>query len=509
MPGTIRKFYGEHPLTAIVVVGFIFRFVAVIFSKGFGWIDDQFLIIEIAQSWVDKTDYYKWLPDTQGNTGPVKFSFFYTGIIYYFLNFLQWTGIDNPQTKMYFVRFIHALWSLLIIVFSHKITLRFSNIKTANTVGWIMALLWLFPFLSVRTLVEYVSIPLVLWALYLITGNNKKLTIWLLAGFLLGIAFNIRLQTALLTFGFALVLLFNKKIKETLILSLGFLIVVTIFQGLVDYYFWKYPFAQLIEYVGYNMESATAYTVGPWYVYVLFLTGILIPPYSLLMIYGFAINWKKLAIIFVPVIIFMIFHSYYPNKQERFVVTIIPLIIISGVIGWNYLLEKMKSQKCRKISRGFLIVFWIVNFLLLLPITVMYSKKARVESMAYLSAYKQINYFVIEDIGHSVVRFPPMYYLNKWVNYDAIMSDVNIKALARKKKWKLIDNQPDFVLFYQKENLEKRVQKLKKYLPALEYETTIEPGNADRVLHWLNPINANENIYIFRNAARIAEKAEM
>ena len=77
MPDTFKKFYTQHPLSSIVIVGFIFRFVAVIFSKGFGWIDDQFLIIEIAQSWVDGTDYYKWLPDTPGNDGPEKFSFFY------------------------------------------------------------------------------------------------------------------------------------------------------------------------------------------------------------------------------------------------------------------------------------------------------------------------------------------------------------------------------------------------------------------------------------------------
>jgi len=506
MPDTFKKFYTQHPLSSIVIVGFIFRFVAVIFSKGFGWIDDQFLIIEIAQSWVDGTDYYKWLPDTPGNDGPEKFSFFYTGFIFYVLKFLEWTGISDPQSKMYIVRFIHAVWSLLIIVFSYKITLKLSDLKTAKTVGWIMALLWLFPFLSVRNLVEYVSITLVLWALYLIIGENKKLTVWFLAGILLGIAFNIRLQTAFLTLGFTLVILFNKKIKETIILSLGFLFTLLIFQGLVDYYFWGYPFAQLIEYVGYNMVSADQYTVGPWYIYLLLLAGILIPPFSLLIFYGFSINWKKLAIIFVPVIIFMAFHSYYPNKQERFVITIIPLIIISGVIGWNNLLEKKQSIKWNKINRIILIFFWIINIIFLLPITVMYSKKARVESMTYLSAYKQIKYFAIEDDARTVVRFPPMYYLNKWVDYDAIMKNVSLKKLSQKRNWKVIDNQPDFVLFYQKENLEHRVEKLKKHLPDLVFETTIEPGNADRVLHWLNPINANENIYIYRNTARIPDK---
>ena len=98
-----------------------------------------------------------------------------------------------------------------------------------------------------------------------------------------------------------------------------------------------------------------------------------------------------------------------------------------------------------------------------------------------------------------------MYYLDNWLEYDAIMQDVNINKLAKQKHWELRDNQPAFVLFFQPENIEERVENLKKYLPDLIYETTIEPGNADRVLHWLNPINANENIYIYRNSAIIKE----
>ncbi|NOY51061.1 MAG: hypothetical protein GXO88_10940 [Chlorobi bacterium] len=499
----LRNYYKQNPLRTILFAGLLFRFFAVLFSKGFGWIDDQFLIIEIAQSWVDKTDYYHWLPWTTGNTGPVKFSFFYTGLMFYFFKFLEFIGISNPQGKMYFVRAIHAIWSLLIIIYGYKITLKLSNPKNAKTVGWILALLWLFPFLSVRNLIEYVSIPLILWPLYLLLNNKGKLLTWLVAGFLFGLAFNIRLQTVLLTGGIGLVFLFKNRIKEVLFLALGFIASVAIFQGLVDYYFWGYPFAQLIEYVSYNMESAQSYTVGPWFVYIMFILAVLIPPYSISLMSGFLYNWKKLAVIFVPVIIFLAFHSYYPNKQERFVVTIIPLIIISGIIGWNSILDKLNSPAWEKASRISIIIFWALNTLLLLPVSFMYSKKARVESMEYLSAYKQIEYFVIEDDNRNVTRFPPMYYLDKWVNYDAIMKDVDIKKLSLEKGWDSIGRQPDFVLFYQPDNLEERVKNIQGYLPGLVYETTIEPGMADRVLHWLNPINANENIYIYRNTARI------
>ncbi len=505
MQNNLKQYYNQNPLSLILLSGLLIRLLAVVFSKGFGWIDDQFLIIEIAQSWVDGTDYYKWLPDTPGNNGPVKFSFFYTGIVYYLLSFLELIGIDGPQSKMYFIRLIHALWSLLTIYFGYKITLSISNKKSANSVGWLLALLWLFPFLSVRTLIEFVSVPLVLWALYLVIDKikSKKLIFWFLAGILLGLAFNIRLQTALLTGGMGLVFLFEKKFLKAFIFSLGFLLSFAVFQGLIDYYFWGYPFAQLTEYVNYNMNSAGAYTVGPWYVYLFFLLGVLVPPLSIFLFTGFVFNWKKLAIIFVPVIIFLLFHSYYPNKQERFVITILPLIIISGVIGWNLILEKLNSVRWNKISQYSIVFFWIINFILLIPVSVIYSKKARVESMEYLSAYKQVKYFAIEDVNRTVLRFPPMYYLDNWLEYDAIMQNVNIKELAKQKKWEINENQPAFVLFFQPINIDKRVEDLKKYLPHLVYETTIEPGNADRVLHWLNPINANENIYIYRNSAVI------
>ena len=497
----IKSYYNNKPLEVILLVGLIVRLFSVYFSKGFGWIDDQFLIMEIAQSWVDGTDYYNWLPSSPENQGPVKFSFFYTGIIYYLLSFLELIGINGPQTKMYVIRLIHALWSLLVIKFGYQITLVLSNKNNAKTVGWIFALLWLFPFLSVRTLVEFVSVPLVLWALLLVIdkSRNNKLIYWLFAGLLLGIAFNIRLQTALLTAGMGLVFLFEKKFKETIVFSIGVLTAIALIQGIVDYYFWGYPFAQLIEYVTYNMHSAGNYTVGPWYIYIVFILSVLVPPFSILLIAGFFSNWKKIAIIFVPVLLFLIFHSYYPNKQERFVLTILPLIIISGVIGYNAILEKVNSKRWNKISHYFVVFFWTINIIALIPVSLIYSKKARVESMEYLSSYKDLKYFVIEDANRGVLRFPPMYYLDNWVEYDAIMVNENAKHLAKIKKWDKIENQPGFVLFFQPINIDARVDNLMETLPNIVYETTIEPGNADRVLHWLNPINANENIYIYRN----------
>lgn len=501
---TLKAYYSLHPLRTILFAGLVFRLLAAVFSKGFGWIDDQFLVIEIAQSWVSGTDYYHWLPAV-GNSQPAGFSFFYPGLHFVLFTFLDWTPINDPQVKMLFVRLIHALWSMLTVYFGYRVARHFSDKKTALQTGWILALLWFFPFLSVHNLVEFFSVPFVLWGLYLILKNEKKenASSLLIAGILLGIAFNVRFQTLLLTGGIGLVLFIEKKWKQAFLVATGVLISILLVQGIVDWVIWGKPFSQLSKYVLYNATHSGEYTSGPWYVYLLFILGMLIPPVSLFFITGYFYNWRKLLIIFLPTFIFLLFHALYPNKQERFITTIIPFLIISGLLGWHRFLKK--NMNLAKINRNSWVFFWILNSLLLLPVSVMYSKKARVESMVYLSRYENLQYFVIEDVNKDVLRFPPLFYLEKYIPYDAVMHKDNLKSVATSKNWKDTENQPGFVLFYEPKNLEKRVDSMKLVLPELVFEKLVVPGYLDRVLHWLNPVNDNQNIYIYRNKAVIPD----
>ncbi|MAE07247.1 MAG: hypothetical protein CL661_00625 [Bacteroidetes bacterium] len=494
-----------------MIMGGFFRLLSAIFSLGYGWHDDQFLIIEIAQSWVDGIDYYSWLPSADGTNQPEGFSFFYVGLHYLLFSFLEFIGIFNPQTKMLIVRLLHALWSMLIIYYGFKITLYLSNIDNAKLVGWLLALFWLFPMISVRNLVEYVSIPLILYGIWIVlkSYNDSKFSLWLFAGIIFGLAFNIRYQTMLITGAVGLILLVQNKWKGAFAVGLGVLITIVVFQGGLDYFIWKKPFVQLIEYVDYNMHNAARYVVSPWYTYLLFLVGILIPPISLFIFAGFFQQWRKNLILFLPILIFVIFHSYYPNKQERFVITIIPLLIIIGIIGWQYIQNKYLTGRIhRRMITVSWIVFWIVNFTLLVPVTVMYSKQARVESMCYLAKYDDINNFLIEDINQTVLRFPPQFYLQSWYNYQTLMKDDDFSEFAKKNSFLPADDQPGFVLFYQPNNIEQRVRQMKTVYPELEFETIVEPGFMDRLLTWLNPINDNQNIYLYRNKSVLPNRIE-
>ncbi len=491
-----------------MVIGLIFRLIAVVFSKGFGWIDDQFLVVEIAQSWVDGIDYYKWLPGTDYNEGPKGFSFFYVGIHYLLFTFLEFIQITDPQSKMFVIRLLHAFWSMLIIYYGFKITRLYGTEKSARLVGWLLAVFWIFPFLSVRTLVEYVSIPFFMIAIYLVlkSKRNGSLLKWIWIGFLFGLAVNIRYQTVLIAGGVGLALLLQSKWKETVYATIGGLLSIAIFQGGIDYFIWGKPFIQMSTYIGYNVSSAGQYTVGPWYHYLLFLLAALIPPVSIFLLAGFLRSYKSLLVIFIPVLLFIIFHSWYPNKQERFIVTIIPLLFISGVIGWKMLADgALNPPFMRKIIKASWIFFWIINLIAILPISTMYSKKARVESMSYLSKYENINFFLIEDVNKDVLRFPPQFYLGYFTNYEALMKKDDFEAFKKRFERLAESHHPDFILFYQPNDIEDRVEKMKTVFPDLEFETMIEPGMMDALLHYLNPINDNQNIYIYRNKARIPE----
>ncbi len=455
-------------------------------------------------------DYYNWLPDENGFGEPQGFSFFYVGFHYLLFTILEFLGIYDPNVKMFIVRILHAAWSVLIIYYGFLITEKLSNQTNAKLVGWLLAIFWVFPMISVRNLVEFVCIPPLMYGLWVIIASDKDTSIWkwIWAGMVLGIAFNIRFQTGLIIASFGLVMLFSKQIKEAFILGFGVILSIAIFQGGIDYLIWEKPFLQLFHYVSYNSDGSniSGYPQGPWYAYIIFLAGVIIPPVCLFIFAGFFKEWKKLAVIFVPVLLFMIFHSYYPNKQERFVVTIIPMLFIIGVIGWDNILKSVKTSKLASFTRGSWVFFWVINIILLIPITLMYSKKARVESMLYLGQYKEINNFMIEDVNHEVLRFPPQFYLGNYYNYHVYNKNTKFKKFRKLRISDTKEQIPGFILFYQPDSLESRVERIKKIYPNLAYETTINPGVMDKVLHWLNPINANQKIIIYRNTDIIPDK---
>ncbi len=499
---SIHDFYKKNPLSFLLILAIVVRLVAVIFAKGFGMHDDHFIYVETPQSWVDGRDSGNWLPWTIGNNGPQGHSLFYPGINFILLGLFNAIGIVSPDTKMLIIRLLHASFSLLVVSLGYKITLKLSNSKTAFTTGLILACLWTMPWLSVRTMVEIVTIPFLLLSIWVVVkddfeSNTIKSSAFLYSGMFSALAFSVRFQVAFFILGLGLVILFKKGFLKAVWFTIGFFIVLFLTQGLIDYLIWKRPFAELMEYARYNVVHKGDYPNGPWYNYILVIMGIVIPPVSLFLVTGLFYSWRKHLILFLPFILFFVFHSYFPNKQERFILPILPFFVISGMIGWHELREKGRikwfSQRSERVAWIFAIT---INMTLLLVISTMYSKRTRVESMLHLYKYENVQSFMIENTVDNMTLWSPLFYTGQYPIEFNITNNQPLDSLHL--PWNS-DNEPRFVLFYTLENLPNRIEQMKKIMPQLTYETTIFPSYIDQLLSTINPVNKNYIVTVYKN----------
>ena len=506
----IKKYWDEKPLLLILLLGGFCRLLAVIFSKGYGMHDDHFLIIEASQSWVDGTDYNNWLPGS-GATVPSGHSMFYTGLHFIFFKFCHLLNFSDPQGKMYVVRFLHGAFSLLTIYLGYKITLHYSAMRTARMAAILLSLYWFMPMLSVRNLVEVVCIPFLLYATWILIKAEKteKWQHYFLAGIVAGVAFSIRFQSLFFLGGFGLVLLIRQQWKGAFLFGAGALLCMTAIQGPVDYLNWGRPFAEFGEYIRYNIENAYSYETQQWYMYFTVLFGMLVPPLSLFLIFGYFRKWRSHLLLFLPSFIFFAFHSYFPNKQERFILPVLPYIIMLGMIGWHEFETSSAFWKKRPLLiRNIWIFFWTVNIIPMLFISLSYSKRDRIESMVYLDKKGDVKTFIIDAGNHSEIIMPPLYYLNKWPSVVyGITTVINCDSVNKLVDLHPLSIEPNYVIFMEDEDLEQRVKQFGDCYGEIEPETVIQQGSLDAILHFLNPVNKSQTCYIYRIIKRKKPRA--
>lgn len=479
-------------LKTILWMAFLVRLVAVFFSEGYGMHDDHFLVIEAAGSWADGYDYNHWLPWTKGNLGaPEGHSFTYVGFNFVLISFFKMLGIADPKILMVLNRLVHALLSLLVIKYAYKITEKLSDKKTAVLASWLLALMWALPFLSVRNLVEVISMPFLIWSVWLSLRDNRNSTL-LYSGILIGVAISLRYQIAVYAIGMGIWFLIKGEWKKVLWFTGGFLITFVLTQGVVDYCIWGYPFAEFIGYVVYNMNEGTAYMGNSnYFMYFYVLFGLLLFPFGILALIAYFSAAKRYFVLFLPTFLFLAFHTWFPNRQERFILTIYPLVIVLVFLGLKHLRERLFWNRFWRISW---IAFWILNIPLLCIVTTTTSKKSRLNSMyALYNNSRGDEHILLEATGESSPEMLPFFYAGKWeyqVNERRKEDSTSIQDY--------LSYPHDFIFFLGEENLPQRIRDFKTIYPKMTKEREIEPSPMDKTLHRINPRNSNSYVEIWR-----------
>lgn len=477
------------------------RLVAAVLSRGFAFHDDHFEVVEPAQRWVSG-----WRDSL-----PYR-SVVYPGLHALTFAALEALGIDDPQHKALAVRLWHAAWSTLTVLYGYRVARALAGPARALLPGLLLAAFWLGPFASVHSLVETACQPALVVATWLLVRcpGEPSPRDGFLSGLWLGLAFTIRFQTLVYAVALGLVLLAQRRFRAGLALGAGLAASSAVLLGGSDLLWFGRPFSSLLAYVAYNSDpvNVASFPRGPWYQYLATLAGVLLPPASLLLLWGAARGIRSRPLLFWPALAFLALHSAYPGKQERFLFPVLPAVLILAGLGAQELREEgpawLRRPGLWRASWGW---FWGVNLLLLALYTTSPSKRTRVEPLSFLRGRPDLAGVVLETVEQQA-PWVPTFYLGRDVPVHHLPAGRAVDDLVRELAAGS-GPPPNYLVLTGEARLAERQARLAGQFPRLTLLATFSPGAVDWLLWRLNPrrnVNLVARVYRIEpdeSAARI------
>jgi hypothetical protein len=128
-----------------------------------------------------------------------------------------------------------------------------------------------------------------------------------------------------------------------------------------------------------------------------------------------------------------------------------------------------------------------------------YSKKARVEAMYYFHDKADVKSLILESSStNRSVNLPRFYMNHKWARTFTVEEGKPIEILKMELTFVPIKNRPNYILFLDEKKLNERVESMKSIFPSLTLVYTSTPSLLDWILYKMNPVNANQVIYIYK-----------
>ena len=402
---------------------------AAIFSQGFLASDDHHVVIAAA----DQIATGAGLPATYARSALLP------SAIAAIMTVTRTLGIHDPGIEMLFVRLMQAVYSLLVVYFVFRILssppdpLSASppdprslsgegglRLRGAVIGGLLAAVFFAMPVTSVHQLEESVcQVPLL--AAYwwwqrgeTVVSYRSSVIGGLAAGAALGIALILRFPLIGLLAAFVVIAFLQPRPISTKLALVGGLLLVIVLQGysnaLINHEWWysfKARLGPMLHPQQMAVESEGYPHSPPWH-YLLTLLAALIPPTSVLLLAA-AVKGGSARPFLLPgvgALAFLISHSLIANKQERFLLPILPVLFVLIVAGLPWLASRLGRW-----YRGMWWYFWAVNTALLLVVTFSFSKKDRVAPLLTVYRRHDATGVLIAQFDQSFTA--PDYYLGR------------------------------------------------------------------------------------------------
>ncbi|MBI1966461.1 MAG: hypothetical protein HYS40_00570 [Gemmatimonadetes bacterium] len=413
-PGTLLQrapqAFTRRPLPFLLLLGAVVRLVAALCSPGFLTSDDHHVLVGAA--------------DTLASGLPLpadyKRSVLYPGAVALIMAGVRSVGITSPDVEMLVVRLIHAGYSLLGVYLVFRILDRQASRDRAILGGLFTAAFFAFPVTAVHQFEEAVcQVPLLAGWWWLVRAEDARVGgrgLAVLAGAAIAIALILRFP--LLSFVAPLIALIWYRHPRQLALywTLG-LVSVLVLQGASNAVVngeWWYSFKRYYGPLGAPLglvAEAGGYPSGPVWQYLLTLLGAFVPPFSLLVAAAMLRGGRDLPLLGVPALAFFVAHSLIANKQERFLLPILPVLVLLGAAGFPAVNGWFTRRSWRRVYQGLWVYFGVVNATLLATTVLSYGKKDRVAPLVYVQRQGDATGVVVAQYSHTFAV--PVYYLGR------------------------------------------------------------------------------------------------
>ena len=456
----------------MLVVAAALRLLAAFFSGGFLASDDHHVVIGAA----DQIASGMGLPVTYARSA------LFPASLAVIMTVARGIGIHDPGVEMLLVRLAQAAYSLLVVYFVYRLLERSFGRESAMLGGLLAAAFFAMPVTAVHQLEESVAqVPLLAacWWWQRTEDSHQPAAFWgALAGAALGIALILRLPLIGFVAAFVMMVLLRPVTAQRKLTFLGGLALVIVLQGysnvLINHQ-WGYSFIQrlgpMLHPQRMALEAQGYPTSPPWH-YVLTLLAALIPPVSVLLLAAAVRGGRQLPLIGVATLVFLVSHSLIANKQERFLLPILPLLLILVVAGLPWLAARIAPA-----YRGMWWYFWIVNSALLLVLTFSFAKKDRVAPLLFVYHRHDATGVLVAQYNESFGV--PEYYLGK--------PQPALVVVEREQEVHVSGVPINYVILYSDTPEADRLFLAGALRRNLTLLTTITPSLADRLAHAINP----------------------
>ena len=476
--------FNRNPLPFLLLFGLLIRLIAAFFSKGFLTLDDHFNFV------VDADMISRGFPLPHDYKDSPLYPYF--GAI--IMTIGRTLGNSSPDIEILTIRLVQGILSLFVIYFVYKI-LESKTDKNLASIGGLMATtLFIIPIMAVHQFEEALcQIPL-LAAIWILQKKEKRnlfnpISI-IIAGMLMGIGMILRFPMISFVGIFTIGLLFQKSTRQYFFAFLIGILLVASAQATINIFIneeFGYSFYRNFSWIFKNPDDlfhTSGYPAGPPWRYLLTLIAIFIPPFSILFLYSTLRGSKIFSLIGISTLSFFIAHSIIANKQERFLLPIIPLLIILGVAGLPDIKKWFVKKQLIKVYRGIWIYFWILNSIMLALTLFHYGKKDRIEPFVYIQSQHNATGIIIVQYDYEFLV--PSYYLGNttlplfWFldrkNFNEEFQEVtNSKTVI------------NYIVFYG-ESIEQYIFPFEQALgKRLKLEKEISPSLGDWIAHYFNP----------------------